>query len=127
MNSDHFTPLERRLDSHLIEDILTEQSIMPRTQTITDERLLQAARAEFLEHGINVTSAAIARRAGVSPGILFHRFGSKEALFAAAMNVENEHIHCLRLVPAPAIRPSRSRRQRDRATDADRCGRVPLG
>ena len=90
MNSEQFTPLERRLDSQLIEAILTEQSIMPRTQSITDESLLQAARAEFLEHGINVTSAAIARRAGVSPGTLFHRFGSKEALFAAAMNVEND-------------------------------------
>jgi AcrR family transcriptional regulator len=63
---------------------------MARTATITDERLLEAARAEFLEHGIRATSAAIARRAGVSSGILFHRFGSKEALFAAAMKVGTE-------------------------------------
>jgi len=47
--------------------------------------MLRAAREEFLAHGIRATSAAIARRAGVSHGILFHRFGSKEALFAAAM------------------------------------------
>lgn len=58
---------------------------MARSATITDERLLDAARAEFLEHGIRATAVAIARRAGVSPGILFHRFGTKEALFAAAM------------------------------------------
>ncbi|MGA7743230.1 MAG: helix-turn-helix domain-containing protein [Polyangia bacterium] len=90
MNSECFAPLKRRLDDEPIEAILTGELIMARTQTISEERLLQAARAEFLEHGINVTSAAIARRAGVSPGILFHRFGSKEALFAAAMNVEND-------------------------------------
>lgn len=59
---------------------------MARTATIEDERLLAAAREEFLAHGIRATVAAIARRAGVSPGILFHRFGSKEALFAAALS-----------------------------------------
>ena len=64
---------------------------MSRTATITNDRLLQAARTEFLEWGIRATSAAIARRAGVSPGILFHRFGSKEALFAAAMSVGDQH------------------------------------
>ena len=62
---------------------------MARTATITNDRLLQAARAEFLERGIRATSAGIARRAGVSPGILFHRFGTKEALFAAAMSEGN--------------------------------------
>jgi AcrR family transcriptional regulator len=56
-----------------------------RIARIDNDRLLEAARAEFLAHGIRATSVAIARRAGVSPGILFHRFGSKEALFAAAM------------------------------------------
>ena len=63
---------------------------MTRPPTITNDRLLHAARTEFLTHGIRATAAAIARRAGVSPGILFHRFGSKEALFAAAMNVGDE-------------------------------------
>jgi len=58
---------------------------MARIATITNDQLLRAAQAEFLEHGIRATSAAIAKRAGVSSGILFKRFGSKEALFAAAM------------------------------------------
>jgi AcrR family transcriptional regulator len=58
---------------------------MARTARIDNDHLLEAARAAFLEHGIRATSVAIARRAGVSPGILFHRFGSKEALFAAAI------------------------------------------
>ncbi len=61
---------------------------MSRAQTITDEQLLEAARAEFLDHGIRATSGDIAKRAGVSQGILFHRFGTKEALFAAAMKPE---------------------------------------
>ena len=59
---------------------------MSRTATITNDQILEAARAEFLEHGIRATSSAIAKRAGVSSGILFQRFGTKEALFAAAMN-----------------------------------------
>ncbi|HTO72986.1 MAG TPA: helix-turn-helix domain-containing protein [Gemmatimonadales bacterium] len=61
---------------------------MARPSTITNDQLLEAARQEFLAHGIRATSAAIARRAGVSQGILFHRFGTKEALFAAAMTSE---------------------------------------
>ena len=68
--------------------LLTEYSVMARPTTITNDQLLEAARQEFLAHGIRATSAAIARRAGVSQGILFHRFGTKEALFAAAMSSE---------------------------------------
>jgi AcrR family transcriptional regulator len=62
---------------------------MARTATITNDQILKAAQAEFLAHGIRATSAAIARRARVSSGMIFKRFGSKEALFAAAMNVGN--------------------------------------
>jgi AcrR family transcriptional regulator len=69
---------------------MIEESIMARTTTITNNQILQAAQVEFLEHGIRATTVGIARRAGVSQGILFHRFGSKEALFAAAMNVGND-------------------------------------
>ena len=67
------------------------EATMARTTTIDNNRLLQAAQAEFLEHGMRATAAAIARRAGVSPGILFHRFGTKEALFAAAMSEGDAH------------------------------------
>jgi AcrR family transcriptional regulator len=68
---------------------MIEESIMARIATITNDQILKAAQAEFLAHGIRATSAAIARRAGVSSGILFQRFGTKEALFAAAMNTGN--------------------------------------
>jgi AcrR family transcriptional regulator len=59
---------------------------MARPVTIQDEALLEAARALFLERGIRATSAAIAARARVSPGILFKRFKTKQALFRAAMD-----------------------------------------
>jgi len=74
-------------DTNQGDDPTTDQSTMARPVTIKNEQLLKAAREEFLKHGIRATSAGIARRAGVSPGILFHRFGSKEALFVAAMDV----------------------------------------
>jgi len=74
----------------IVNDRLFEAA-MARTATIDNNRLLEAAHAEFLEHGMRATAAAIARRAGVSPGILFHRFGTKEALFAAAMSEGDAH------------------------------------
>lgn len=44
--------------------------------------LLKAARDLFLTQGFAATSTVqIARRAGVSEGILFHHFGSKKGLF----------------------------------------------
>ena len=58
---------------------------MVRPATIRDEDLISAAREAFLEHGASATTADIAERAGVSEGILFHRFGSKAKLFQAAM------------------------------------------
>lgn len=61
---------------------------MARPTTIRDEDILAAAREVFLEHGIRATSADVAERAGVSEGILFKRFQSKERLFHAAMRVE---------------------------------------
>jgi len=46
--------------------------------------ILDAARAEFTEHGYDKTSGrAIARAAGVDPALVRHYFGSKGELFAA--------------------------------------------
>jgi AcrR family transcriptional regulator len=64
---------------------------MARTPTIDNDHLLEAAREEFLKHGMRATAAAIGHRAGVSPGILFHRYGTKAALFAAAMTEGSGH------------------------------------
>lgn len=61
-----------------------------RPPTIDSERLLEVARDVFLERGIRATTLEVAERAGVSEGVLFHRFKSKEALFSAAMDFDRE-------------------------------------
>lgn len=60
----------------------------PRVRTRDPERkrarVLGAARRLFIERGYAATTTAdVARRAGVSQGIVFHYFGSKEGLLAA--------------------------------------------
>ncbi|MGA2450491.1 MAG: helix-turn-helix domain-containing protein [Polyangiaceae bacterium] len=59
---------------------------MSRPITISDDTILEAARALFTEKGPRATTAEIAARAGVSEGILFKRFGSKAGLHKAAMS-----------------------------------------
>lgn len=58
---------------------------MARPITITDEQILEAARAVFLKDGFNASTVEIARRAGVAEGTLFRRFLTKERLFRAAI------------------------------------------
>lgn len=60
---------------------------MARPRTIPDEQILDAARACFLDHGPAASTAAIAKAARVSEGLLFKRFGSKEGLFHAALGL----------------------------------------
>jgi AcrR family transcriptional regulator len=59
-----------------------------RPTRISDERILEAARAVFLEHGIAATTAEVARRAGVAEGSIFKRFATKGDLFRAAMQMD---------------------------------------
>ena len=47
--------------------------------------LVQAARDVFAAKGLDAPLDEIARRAGVSPGTLYHRFATREALIEAAM------------------------------------------
>jgi AcrR family transcriptional regulator len=57
-----------------------------RTRDPADKRarIMEAARRLFAERGFAATStAAVASRAGVSEGILFHHFGSKAGLLEA--------------------------------------------
>jgi AcrR family transcriptional regulator len=58
---------------------------MARPPTIKDEEILHAAREVFLEHGIQATTAQVARRAGIAEGSIFNRFKTKADLFQAAM------------------------------------------
>ena len=58
---------------------------MPRKKTISDDELLAVARSVFVEHGFGASTKEIARRAGVSEGVLFQRFPTKAELFFASM------------------------------------------
>ncbi len=60
---------------------------MARTATITDEQILEAARAVFMDQGLKATTAQIAEQAGISEGSIFRRFSSKHDLFLAAMGL----------------------------------------
>ncbi|TQK52691.1 TetR family transcriptional regulator [Streptomyces sp. SLBN-118] len=66
-------------------------------RTETDEgpgardRILQAARTEFAERGYDKTTVrGIARAAGVDPALVHHYFGTKDEVFAAAIEVSFE-------------------------------------
>ncbi|MDG9728617.1 MULTISPECIES: TetR/AcrR family transcriptional regulator [unclassified Streptomyces] len=61
----------------------------PRTESAgTRDRILTAAREEFSERGYEKTSVrGIAKAAGVDPALVHHYFGTKEQVFAAAIEV----------------------------------------
>jgi AcrR family transcriptional regulator len=52
------------------------------------QRILEAARALFREHGYDGTTVrAVAAEAGVDPAMVFYFFGTKQGLFAAAVEM----------------------------------------
>ena len=63
---------------------------MPRPVSIQDDVILRAAREIFLEKGWDATTSEIATRAGVSHGIVFKRFKTKQALFQSAMQEQSD-------------------------------------
>ncbi|MFJ2934867.1 TetR family transcriptional regulator [Streptomyces sp. NPDC087219] len=55
------------------------------------ERILEAARAQFAERGYDKTSVrGIAKAAGVDAALVHHYFGTKDEVFAAAIEVSFE-------------------------------------
>ncbi len=58
---------------------------MARPRATSDDEILEAARACFLEHGPSTSTMVIAERLGVSQAALFKRFGTKEQLMLAAL------------------------------------------
>ena len=58
---------------------------MGRAQRVDDARIIATARWLFLMHGHAVSTSEIARDVGIAESALFKRFGSREALFFAAM------------------------------------------
>jgi len=61
------------------------EQALARPQTISDEEILEVARAQFLEHGPSVSTDLIATELGVSPQALYKRFGNKNGLLLASM------------------------------------------
>jgi AcrR family transcriptional regulator len=68
---------------------------MGRPKTISDNAVLRIAREVFREHGHTVTTRDVAQAAGISEAILYQRFGSKDALFFAAMHARGPDIEQL--------------------------------
>jgi AcrR family transcriptional regulator len=62
---------------------------MPRPVSIQDDAILCAAREIFLEKGWDATTSEIAAKAGVSHGIIFKRFKTKQALFQSALREDS--------------------------------------
>lgn len=60
-------------------------SDMGRRPAISEDELLAAARAVFLEKGIAATTADVANRCGVSEATVFRRFPTKTELFRNAL------------------------------------------
>lgn len=65
-----------------------------RPPSISDDAILEAARQVFLDQGVGATTAEIARRAGISESVLFHRYKTKEALFMAVLD-RQIHVHAV--------------------------------
>src|SRR3954467_8543655 len=63
---------------------------MARPLNTTQESILEAARAVFLERGISGTTAEVAKRARVSEGSIFNYFSTKAELFQAALQSQIE-------------------------------------
>ncbi|MGV9796744.1 TetR/AcrR family transcriptional regulator [Mycobacterium sp. NPDC003449] len=62
----------------------------PRTRAdrraLTASKILSAAQQEFGDHGVDgATIRGIARRAGVDPSLVLQHYGTKQALFALAV------------------------------------------
>jgi AcrR family transcriptional regulator len=69
---------------------VTELTSRAARRAATAQRILDAARAEFGEHGLEgATIRAIARRANVDPSLVMQHYGSKAALFATAIQLED--------------------------------------
>ena len=86
---------------------LSMNSVMARPRQISDDAIVAAAQEVFLEQGFSATTAAIARRAGVSEGTLFNRFASKEDLFVAAIGLDAQarfHTELLEVVGTGEVR-----------------------
>ncbi|HET6500606.1 MAG TPA: TetR family transcriptional regulator [Amycolatopsis sp.] len=70
---------------------MTEPKTRAARRAATAQRILEAAQVEFGEHGLEgATVRAIAQRAGVDPSLVIQHYGSKNDLFAIAVQFHPE-------------------------------------
>ncbi|MEO1270263.1 MAG: TetR/AcrR family transcriptional regulator [Myxococcota bacterium] len=81
---------------------------MGRPRETTDEQIVIASRRCFLERGIGVSAADIAKELGISHTTLFNRFGSKEGLMIAALGPPQKVEWIVVLDSGPDDRPIRT-------------------
>ena len=79
---------------------------MARPRQLSDEEILDVARAAFVEGGPSVTIEAIAERLGLSQAALFKRFGTKERLLLAALQPPDPDAWLGQLADGPDERPA---------------------
>lgn len=61
---------------------------MARPKEFKTAKLLRSARRVFRDYGHSATTRQVARTAGISEGVLYQRFGTKDELFLAAFTEE---------------------------------------
>jgi AcrR family transcriptional regulator len=72
----------------------------------TRETIIDAARAEFLEHGYTATTIrSVARRAEVDPALIYHYFTDKPTLYTATLNLPADPRQILNDVRTSATSP----------------------
>jgi AcrR family transcriptional regulator len=72
----------------------------------TRETIIDAARAEFLEHGYTATTIrSVARRAEVDPALIYHYFTDKPTLYAFTLNLPADPRQIMNDVRSAATSP----------------------
>lgn len=74
---------------------------MGRTKTVSDDAILKVARDHFRREGHTATTRDIAKSVRLSEAVLYQRFGDKNTLFFAAMQVTGPDIEQLLGPPVP--------------------------
>lgn len=78
---------------------------MGRPRTIADDELLEIARKVFRDYGHNATTRQVADAAGISQGVLFQRFKTKDELFFAALSHHSSSLAALTAIDATRHTP----------------------
>jgi AcrR family transcriptional regulator len=92
---------------------VSEPTTRAAKRAATAQRILEAARAEFGERGLEAaTIRRIAHRANVDPSLVMQHYGSKAALFAVAIRLDDAapseieaHLHDVLDVRLAALPP----------------------